>query len=133
MIITLEKRQFLKKISGGLHVLMSCSYKADEIGTSPDCPIEEFIRENFIVHAKTVAGGERYWFDDGKFNNAVDFMTSENLGVLLKYFDDIDMPMERVYYEACLSTESLSDTDYKFASLIENEKLVTFADLINHE
>ena len=133
MIITHEKRQFLKKISGGLHVLMSCSCKADEICTSPDCPIEEFIREDFIVHANTVANGERYWFDDGKFNNAVDFMTSENLGVLLKYFDDIDMPMERVYYEASLSIESLNDTDYKFASFIENGHLITFEDLINHE
>ena len=133
MNITREKRQFLKKISGGLHVLMSCSCKADEIGVGPECPIEEFIREDFIVHASTVANGERYWFDDGKFNNAVDFMTNENLGVLLKYFDDIDMPMERAYYEASLSIESLNDTDYKFASLIENEKLVTFADLINHE
>ena len=133
MIITHEKRQFLKKISGGLHVLMSCSRKADEIGTSPDCPIEEFIREDFIVHANTVANGERYWFDDGKFNNAVDFISGENLGVLLKYFDDIDMPMERAYYEASLSIESLNDTDYKFASLIENGHLITFEDLINHE
>lgn len=133
MIITHEKRQFLKKISGGLHVLMSCSCKADEIGTSPDCPIEEFIREDFIVHANTVANGERYWFDDGKFNNAVDFISGENLGVLLKYFDDIDMPMERAYYEASLSIESLNDTDYKFASLIENGHLITFEDLINHE
>ena len=133
MIITHEKRQFLKKISGGLHVLMSCSCKADEIGTSPDCPIEEFIREDFIVRANTVANGERYWFDDGKFNNAVDFISGENLGVLLKYFDDIDMPMERAYYEASLSIESLNDTDYKFASLIENGHLITFEDLINHE
>jgi hypothetical protein len=60
-------------------------------------------------------------------------MTSENLGVLLKYFDDIDMPMERVYYEASLSIESLNDTDYKFASLIDNGHLITFEDLINHE
>lgn len=133
MNITREKRQFLKKISRGLHVLMSCSCKADEIGTSPDCPIEEFIREDFIIRANSVANGERYWFDDGKFDNAIDIMTSENLVVLLKYFDDIDMPMERVYYEASLSIESMSDTDYKFASLIENEELVTFEDLINHE
>jgi hypothetical protein len=133
MIITHEKRQFLKKISGGLHVLMSCSCKADEIGTSPDCPIEEFIREDFIVRANTVANGERYWFDDGKFNNAVDFISGENLGVLLKYFDDIDMPMERVYREACLSFESMSDEDMKFASLIDNGHLITFEDLINHE
>ena len=60
-------------------------------------------------------------------------MTSENLGVLFRYFEDIDMPMDRVYYEASVSIDSLNDTDYKFASLIENEKLVTFADLINHE
>ena len=46
MPLTPEKKQFLKKISGGLRVLMSCSYKADEIATDPECPIEEFIRDN---------------------------------------------------------------------------------------
>jgi len=133
MIIASEKKAFIKKISGGLHVLMSCSCKAVEIGTSPDCPIEEFIREDFIVHANTVANGERYWFDDGKFNNAVDSMSDEDLVVLLKYFDDVDMYLKRVYYEACLSFESMSDEDMKFASLIDNGHLITFEDLINHE
>tara|TARA_R110002153_G_scaffold72772_1_gene190113 strand:- start:2475 stop:2876 length:402 start_codon:yes stop_codon:yes gene_type:complete len=133
MNITHEKRQFLKAISGGLHILMSCSCKADEIGASPDCPIEEIIREDFIIYANSAANGERYWFDDGKFNSGIDFLPDENLGVILKYFDDIDMPMERVYYEASIAIESLSDTNYEFASLIENEKLITFKDLINHE
>ena len=133
MIIASEKKAFIKKISGGLHILMSCSCKADEIGTSPDCPIEEFIREDFIVHASTVANGERYWFDDGKFINAVDIMSDEDLVVLLKYFDDVDMYLKRVYREACLSFESMSDEDMKFASLIDNGHLITFEDLINHE
>jgi hypothetical protein len=133
MIITPEKRQFLKKISGGLHVLMSSSCKADEIGTHPDCPIEEIIREDFIIHSNTAANGERYWFDDGKFNNSVDFISDENLGILLKYFDDIDMYMKRVFYEACPSNSSMSDTDFKIASLIHTGELVTFEDLLNHE
>jgi hypothetical protein len=133
MIIASEKKAFIKKISGGLHILMSCSYKADEIGTSPDCPIEEFIREDFIVHANTVANGERYWFDDGKFVNAVDLMSDEDLVVLLKYFDNVDMYLKRVYHEACLSFESMSDEDMKFASLIDNGHLITFEHLINHE
>jgi hypothetical protein len=38
-----------------------------------------------------------------------------------------------VYYEASIVIESLSDTNYEFASLIENEKLITFKDLINHD
>lgn len=133
MILTPEKRQFLKKISGGLHVLMSSSCKADEIGTHPDCPIEEIICDNFIVHTNSAAGGERYWFDDRKFNNGIDFISDESLGVLLKYFDDIGMYMKRVFYEACPSNSSMSDKDFKIASLIYTGELVTFEDLLNHE
>jgi hypothetical protein len=50
MFISNKKKQFLKKIGGGLHVLMNCSYKADDIGTDPQCPIEEFI--SLVVSAK---------------------------------------------------------------------------------
>ena len=133
MMISHEKRQFLKVISGGLHILMSCSYKADDIGIDPEEGIEETISEKMIVLANTIANGERYWFDDGRFNNYVDVASDEDLIELLEYFDDIDMDMEHVYYEASIVTESLSDTNYKFASLIENEKLITFKDLINHD
>lgn len=133
MMISHEKRQFLKVISGGLHILMSCSYKADDIGIDPEDGIEETISEKMIVLANTIANGERYWFDDGRFNNYVDVASDEDLIELLVYFDDIDMDMEHVYYEASIVIESLSDTNYKFASLIENEKLITFKDLINHD
>ena len=133
MMISHEKRQFLKVISGGLHILMSCSYKADDIGIDPEDGIEETISERMIVLANTIANGERYWFDDGRFNNYVDVASDEDLIELLEYFDDIDMDMEQVYYEASIAIESLSDTNYEFASLIENEKLITFKDLINHD
>ena len=133
MMISHEKRQFLKVISGGLHILMSCSYKADDIGIDPEEGIEETISERMIVLANTIANGERYWFDDGRFNNYVDVASDEDLIEVLEYFDDIDMDMEHVYYEASIVIESLSDTNYEFASLIENEKLITFKDLINHD
>ena len=133
MMISHEKRQFLKVISGGLHILMSCSYKADDIGIDPEDGIEETISERMIVLANTIANGERYWFDDGRFNNYVDVASDEDLIELLEYFDDIDMDMEHVYYKASIVIESLSDTNYEFASLIENEKLITFKDLINHD
>lgn len=133
MMISHEKRQFLKVISGGLHILMSCSYKADDIGIDPEEGIEETISERMIVLANTIANGERYWFDDGRFNNYVDVASDEDLIEVLEYFDDIDMDMEHVYYEASIAIESLSDTNYEFASLIENEKLITFKDLINHD
>ena len=99
---------------------MSCSYKADDIGIDPEEGIEETIAEKMIVLANTIANGERYWFDDGRFNNYVDVASDEDLIELLEYFDDIDMDMEHVYYEASIVIESLSDTNYKFASLIEN-------------
>ena len=125
MSLTNEKKQFLKKIGGGLHVLMNCSYKADEIGVDPQCPIEEFIRDNLITHNTS-----RYCFSEAKFDTTVDIIQDEDLIKLLKYFDDIDMCMKRVYYEASLS---MSDEDKKFASLIDNGDLITFEDLLNHE
>lgn len=133
MFITPQKREFIKKIGGGLHVLMTCSYKADEIGVKPECSVEKFIRDRLITRNTSVSNAPRFWFSEAKFKTTMDITPVEDLIALLKYFDDIDMYMRRVYYESSLSVKSLSDEDMKFASLIENEKLITFEDLINHE
>ena len=133
MSLNTEKKQFLKKIGGGLHVLMTCSYKADEIGVKPECPVEEFIKDRLITRNTSVPNVYRYWFSEAKFDTMVDITRDEDLIKLLKYFDDIDMYMRRVYYESSLSMSSMSHEDHKFASLIENEKLTTFEDLLNHE
>ena len=114
MPLTHEKKEFLKKIGGGLRVLMSCSYKADEIATDPECPVEEFIRDNLITHGQ---------FSEAKFDTVVDTACDEDIVKLLRYFDDMDMYMKRVYYEASLP---MGD---EYASLIENGTLVTFDDL----
>jgi hypothetical protein len=52
----------------------------------------------------------------------VDTARDEDLVKLLKYFDDMDMYMKRVYYEASLPM------DDEYTSLIENGTLVTFED-----
>jgi hypothetical protein len=122
MSLSNEKKEFLKKIGGGLRVLMDCSCKADEIGAAPECPIEEFIRDNLMTSG--------YCFSEAKFDTTVDVAHDEDLIKLLKYFDDIDMYMKRVYYEASLS---MSDEDKKYAPLIDNGDLITFEDLLNHE
>ena len=113
MPLTPENHQFHNKISGGLRFLMSCSYKADEIATDPECPIEEFIRDNLMTHGQ---------FSEVKFDTVVDTACDEDLVKLLEYFDDMDMYMKRVYYEASLPM------DDEYASLIENGTLVTFED-----
>ena len=53
----------------------------------------------------------------------MDTACDEDLVKLLDYFDDMDMYMKRVYYEASLPM------DDEYASLIENGTLVTFEDL----
>lgn len=131
MSLNNEKRQFLKKISGGLHILMTCSYKADEIGAKPECPVEEFIKDKLITRNTSVSNASRYWFSEAKFDMMVDIMSDEDLVKLLNYFDDIDMYMKRVYYEASMSMNSMSDEDMKFASLIENGHLTTFEDFVS--
>ena len=113
MPLTPEKRQFLKKISGGLHLLMTCSFTAHEISINPECPIEEFIRDNLLT------GGQ---FSQAKFDTVVDTACDEDLVKLLRYFDSIDMYMKRVYYEASLPM------DDEYGYLIDNGTLVTFDD-----
>ena len=118
MSLTPEKRQFLKKISGGLHLLMTCSYTAHEIAIDPECPIEEFIKDNLLTRGQ---------FSEAKFGTVVDTACDEDLVKLLRYFDNIDMYMKRVYYEASLPT-----SDDEYARLIDNGELVTFDDFILH-
>ncbi len=117
MPLTPEKRRFLKKISGGLHLLMTCSYTAHEIAIDPECPIEEFIKDNLLTHGQ---------FSEAKFDTVVDTACDEDLVKLLRYFDNIDMYMKRVYYEA-----SLPMSDDEYARLIDNGELVTFDDFIS--
>jgi len=118
MPLTSEKKQFLKKIGGGLRVLMSSSCKADEIDTDPECPIEECIKENLMTRGQ---------FSEVKFDTMVDTARDEDLVKLLRYFDDMDMYMKRVHYEASLPT-----SDDEYTSLIDNGELVTFDDFILH-
>ena len=118
MSFTPEQKTFLKNISGGLRVLMSCSYKSDDIFSYPDCPIEEFIRDNLMTHGQ---------FSEAKFDTFVDTAHDEELVKLLKYFDDMDMYIKRVYYESSLPM------DDAYASLIENGRLTTFEDFNDYE
>jgi len=115
MSLSHEKRQFLKKMSGGLHLLMTCSFTAHEIAIHPECPIEEFIRDNLLTRGQ---------FSQAKFDTVVDTACDEDLVKLLRYFDSIDMYMKRVYYEASLPM------DDEYGSLIDNGTLVTFGDFI---
>jgi predicted glycosyltransferase len=117
MPFTPEQKKFLKSIGGGLRVLMTCSYKSDDIATDPECPIEEFIRDNLMTDGQ---------FSEAKFDTVVDTARDEDLVKLLKYFDDMDMYIKRVYYEASLPI------DDEYASLVENGTLTTFEDFYNY-
>jgi hypothetical protein len=52
-------------------------------------------------NTSTLANVSRYWFSEAKFDTMVDIARDEDLIKLLRYFDDIDMYMKRVYHEAC--------------------------------
>jgi hypothetical protein len=115
MPLSSEQKNLLKNIGGGLRVLMSCSYKCDDICVYPECPIEYFIRDNLLSHGE---------FSESKFDTLVDTAGDEELFKLLMYFDDIDMYIKRVYYESSLPI------DNAYASLIDNGMLTTFEDFL---
>ena len=121
------KKEFLKKICGGIHALMACSYLADDIGMDAQDPQDIFIRDNFLVK-----DDNRYWFSCHKFNTKIDELSDEELSTFLKRMDDYDIYLQRVYWEASVPLSNLSEEDTKFALLIDDRDLVTFEEFLNY-
>lgn len=121
MSISKEKKEFIKKVSPGIHVYMALTYKADEIYINPECDEELFIKENLLSYEKSAIRVKRHWFSEEKFHEVVDTLPDDELKKLLVYFDSIDMPLCDVYVESCLP-----DSDNEYAKKIMDGDLMTF-------
>lgn len=121
------KKEFLKKISGGIQALMTSSYLSDDIGRDAQDPRDIFIRDNFLVK-----DGTRFLFSCQKFNTKIDELSDEELSTFLERMDDYDIYLQRVYWEASVPLAELSEEDTKFALLIDDRDLVTFEDFLSY-
>ena len=126
MSIPKEKKEFIKKVSPGIHVYMALSYKADEIYINPECDEEIFIKKNLLSYEKSAIRVKRHWFSEEKFHEAVDTLPDDELKKLLVYFDSIDMPLCDVYVESCIVPKNLTENEKKYEKVIMDGDLMTF-------
>lgn len=126
-MITQTKKDFLKKISGGLHVLMATSYAADEIAVNPEDEIEEYIAKHLLDHEESAIGVERAWLSEQKFGNFIDTETDIRIKDILHHMDNLDMPLCRVFDEASMHPDDFTEEEKSFVEMINSEKMRTFS------
>ena len=129
--ITDIKKNFLRKISGGIHTLMASSYLSDEIGLQPFGIVEEFISRRLLVYDTNAVGAPRHWFSDYKFDLELDIMSDNELSEFFLYLDNVDITIKRVFSEACMSYDDMNDDEYDYAKLIENNYITTFKQFLS--
>ena len=121
MSITPQKNKFIQYIAGGLSTLMNCSMLADEIYASPDDGLEKYIKDNLLVGSSLC---------EDRFCEAMETIDDQTLKELLRYFDDRDMSISRVYIESCLVANDLPEELQKFAESIDYKEIQTFEDFL---
>ena len=129
--ITDIKKNFLRKISGGIHTLMASSYLSDEIGIQPFGIVEEFISRRLLVYDTNAVGAPRHWFSDYKFDLELDTMSDNELSEFFLYLDNVDITIKRVFSEAYLSYDDMNDDEYDYTKLIENNYITTFKQFLS--
>jgi hypothetical protein len=131
MSITNIKKNFLRKISVGIHTLMASSYLSDEIGIQPFGDIECFIRNKFIIYDTNAIGTPRHWFSDSKFDIELDTISDTDLINFLLYLDNVDIYLKRVYHNAYLSYEDMNEQEYEIVKMIEGGRITFFKDFLD--
>jgi hypothetical protein len=123
MNITSAKKEFIKKICGGIHVLMTCTHLANDISQDPREPEEYFIRDKILDYGE---------FSEHKFCEAIETLSNGDITSILTYLDDRDIYLQRVFMESQIPIQELTDTDLEFALLVEDRDLVTFEDFLSY-
>jgi hypothetical protein len=120
------KRDFIKKLVGGLNSVMEITQLANRIGIAPRNDNEIFIKKHFLIQS-----------DDGSFQvhkvrfrmglTALDFDTLTEILICL---DKNDVTLSKVYDKSTVDVLSLNGEEMNYIQLIKSGDLVTFMDLI---
>jgi len=102
---------------------MNSSMLAGEIFTSQDDDNEVYIYDNFL---------EGSTFYEDSFCGVMESIDDQTLKELLKYFDDRDMDISRVYIESCLVPSDLPEELRGFAESIDYKEICTFEDFLEY-
>ena len=121
-------------MSGGIHVLMTNTYTAEEISIDPQNKVERYIAEHLLNYERSSIGIYRQWFSEEKFNKFIDTKDDNSIKDLLYHLDNINMCAWRVLSEACIHPNDLTEEEKFYTKLIEDEEqeIVSFQDLIEY-
>jgi hypothetical protein len=141
-MISSEKKQLLKLISDGIHVLMSVTCQSDEIGARQDIDdndddddfekSEKYIKKNLLTWENSAIGLKRYWFSVIKFDNMVEEADYDTVARILIYLDEIDFNIKSVFEESCIYECDMNEVEQMYANAIENNEITSFEQLLNY-
>lgn len=121
--MTPEKCIFIKKIAHGVRDLMKYSQYVNTIGSNPQNETEKFIKK----HLLNKNHDDTYEFSVGKFRIAIDMI---DLSVVLRYFDRINVTIDRAYTIASPNPLFFTKDDHTFVGLINEGEITTFQDFL---
>lgn len=116
MAIKQTKKEFIKKISQGIHSLMATTYTADDIAINPECEIEEYIKKHLLDYE---IGGA--WFSEDKFDTFMDTESDELITELLSHINNLDITLWRVLETASLHPDDFTEEETKWVEMIERD------------
>ena len=134
MQISQVKKDLLKKMSGGIHVLMATTYAAEEIAIDPQNKVEKYIAEHLLNYERSGIGLYRQWFSEKKFDKFIDTKDDNSIKDLLYHLDNIDMCAWNVLAEACIHPNDLTEEEKFYTKLMQedDQEIVSFQDFIEY-
>lgn len=118
MAITQTKKEFIKKISQGIHSLMATTYTADDIAMNPECEIEEYISKHLLD--RDIG---RAWFSENKFYTFMDTESDEIITDLLCHINNLDITLWRVVDTASVHPDDFTEEEKEFVEMIGKDNM----------
>ena len=122
MSFTDEKRMFLNVLIPAMNDLLVSSRNLRRIVNDPICEVEVFIRDQILINKTT--------FSISKFKFSIEKLHPHAINRLLTHFDEINLPLSRIYKKAQLNPLMLNEFELEIHKLILNGDINTFSDFL---
>lgn len=122
MSLTDEKRLFLNILIPAMNDLLVSSRNLRRIVNDPMCEVEVFIRDQILINKTT--------FSISKFKFSIEKLHPRAINRLLIHFDEINLPLYRIYKKAQLNPLTLNEFELELHKLILDGDINTFYDFL---
>jgi len=122
MALTDEKRVFLNMLISAMNDLLISSRNLKRIVNTPICEVEVLIRDQILINKTT--------FSISKFKFSIEKLHPHAINRLLYHFDEMNLPLSRIYKKAQLNPLMLNEFELELHKLILNGDINTFSDFL---